>query len=68
MAVSSAARSGCNLHRRASVFRGVAVRMFLRGRNTGDATRREVTTFADAGVTIVPDRLNHVRGLDRAPG
>lgn len=48
---------------RAAVDRGVDVRLFLRGRNIGDATRREATTFADAGVRIVPDRLNHAKGV-----
>ena len=48
---------------RAAVDRGVDVRLLLRGRNIGDATRREATTFADAGVRIVPDRLNHAKGV-----
>lgn len=48
---------------RAAVDRGVDVRMLLRGRNIGDATRREAATFADAGVRIVPDRLNHAKGV-----
>jgi phosphatidylserine/phosphatidylglycerophosphate/cardiolipin synthase-like enzyme len=48
---------------RAAVDRGVAVRLLLRGRNIGDATRREATAFAEAGVRIVPDRLNHAKGV-----
>ena len=48
---------------RAAVDRGVNVSLLLRGRNIGDATRREATTFADAGVQIVPDRLNHAKGV-----
>jgi phosphatidylserine/phosphatidylglycerophosphate/cardiolipin synthase-like enzyme len=48
---------------RAVADRGVRVRLLLRGRNIGDATRREATAFADAGVTIVPDRLNHAKGV-----
>lgn len=48
---------------RAAVDRGVDVRLLLRGRNIGDATRREATAFADAGVRIVPDRLNHAKGV-----
>lgn len=48
---------------RAAVDRGVDVRLLLRGRNIGDATRREAATFADAGVRIVPDRLNHAKGV-----
>lgn len=47
---------------RAAVDRGVDVRLLLRGRNIGDATRQEATAFADAGVNIVPDRLNHAKG------
>jgi hypothetical protein len=48
---------------RAAVDRGVDVRLLLRGRNIGDVTRREAATFADAGVRIVPDRLNHAKGV-----
>lgn len=48
---------------RAAVDRGVDVRLLLRGRNIGDATRREAAAFADAGVRIVPDRLNHAKGV-----
>lgn len=48
---------------RAAVDRGVEVRLLLRGRNIDDATRREAATFADAGVPIVPDRLNHAKGV-----
>jgi phosphatidylserine/phosphatidylglycerophosphate/cardiolipin synthase-like enzyme len=48
---------------RAAAGRGVDVRLLLRGRNIGDATRREATSFADSGVRIVPDRLNHAKGV-----
>lgn len=48
---------------RAAVDRGVDVHLLLRGRNIGDATRREATAFADVGVRIVPDRLNHAKGV-----
>jgi hypothetical protein len=47
---------------RAAVERGVDVRLLLRGRNIGDATRREAQAFTDAGARVVPDRLNHAKG------
>lgn len=48
---------------RSAADRGVGVRLLLRGRNIGDATRREASAFAEAGVRIVPDRLNHAKGV-----
>jgi phosphatidylserine/phosphatidylglycerophosphate/cardiolipin synthase-like enzyme len=37
--------------------------MLLRGRNNVHAARAEATAFAEAGVEIRPDRLNHAKGV-----
>jgi phosphatidylserine/phosphatidylglycerophosphate/cardiolipin synthase-like enzyme len=48
---------------RRAVERGVRVRMLLRGRNSADAARAEAYAFAEAGVEIYPDRLNHAKAV-----
>lgn len=46
-----------------AIDRDVRVRMLLRGRNNVLAARAEAKAFAEAGVEIVPDRLNHAKGV-----
>ncbi|MEV4320514.1 phospholipase D-like domain-containing protein [Actinocrispum sp. NPDC049592] len=46
-----------------AIDRGVRVRMLLRGRNNVHAARAEASAFAEAGVEIVPDSLNHAKGV-----
>lgn len=46
-----------------AINRGVRVRMLLRGRNNIHAARAEASAFAEAGVEIVPDSLNHAKGV-----
>lgn len=46
-----------------AVDRGVRVSLLLRGRNHLPAARAEATAFSEAGVEIVPDRLNHAKGV-----
>jgi len=46
-----------------AIERGVRVRMLLRGRNQVRASRIEATAFAEAGVEIYADQLNHAKGV-----
>ncbi|MGW4799952.1 phospholipase D-like domain-containing protein [Nonomuraea sp. NPDC004297] len=48
---------------RQALARGVRVRLLMRGRNNMPAARAEATAFAEAGAEILPDRLNHAKGV-----